>query len=111
MCIVSGSRHHESMGYEIYIWPKDDKKATSLDAFVNAFNAAGLSATVQPDQLGHWLVFSGHESSLNLEVKDGAVRGGGMKFYTGDDPALMDKVVDVVRSLDWVAGDDEGELE
>src|SRR3954469_17281812 len=90
-----------SMGYEIYIWPKDDKKATPLDAFVNAFNAAGLSATVQPDQFGHWLVFNGHESSLNLEVKDGAVKGGGMKFVGGEDASLLDKVVDVLRGLDW----------
>ncbi len=60
------------MGYEIYIWPKDDKKTTPLDAFVGAFNAAGLLTTVQPDQFGHWLVFTGYESSLNLEVKEGA---------------------------------------
>ena len=38
------------MGYEIYIWPKDDKKSTPLDSFVNAFNAAGLSAPV--NQIG-----------------------------------------------------------
>src|SRR5438105_15909100 len=96
---VSGLRHCKSMGYEIYIWPKDDKRSTPLDAFVNAFNDAGLSTTVQPDQFGHWLVFSGHGSSLNLEVKDGAVRGGGMKFVTAEDPALLDKVVGVLGGL------------
>jgi len=98
------------MGYEIYIWPKDDNKTTPLDVLVNAFNAAGLSTTVEPDEFGHCLVFTGHESSLNLEVKDGAVRGGGMKFVGGDDPSLLDEVVRVVQGLDWAIGDDEGEL-
>jgi hypothetical protein len=98
------------MGYEIYIWPRDEKQSASVDSFVNAFSAAGLSATVQQDEFGHWLVFSGHDSALNLDVKDGAVKGGGMKFSAAEDPSLLDKVVDVLSGLDWAAGDDEGEL-
>jgi hypothetical protein len=108
---VSGFRQYEFMGYEIYIWPKDDKQTTPLDSFVDAFNTAGLSVTVQPDQFGHWLIFGGHESALNLEVKDGIVKGGGMQFSAAEDPSLLDRVVGVLRGLDWAAGDDEGELE
>lgn len=99
------------MGHEIFIWPNDEKKTTSLDSFVKAFAEAGLSPTVEPDEFGHWLVFGGHEAALNLEVKDEAVKGGGMKFGTTDEPALLDKVIAVLRGLDWAVGDDEGELE
>ena len=57
------------------------------------------------------MIFSGHGSFLNLVVKDGAIRGGDMKFVAGEDPALRDKVVGVLRGLNWAAGDDQGELE
>jgi hypothetical protein len=99
------------MGYEIYISPTDGKSSTSLDAVVNAFNAAGLSGTIQTDEFGHWLVFNGHESALNMEVKDGIVKCGGMKFSGKDDPSLLDKVVEVFHGMGWSVGDDEGELE
>ena len=99
------------MGYEIYISPQDDKDNTSLDSIVSALNAAGLSTTVRPDNFGHWVTFSGFESALNLEVKDGVVKGGGMKLSGTDDPLLLDKIVETFHGLNWSVGDDEGELE
>jgi hypothetical protein len=99
------------MGYEVYISPTDGKSSTSLDAVVNALNAVGLSCTVQSDQFGHWVAFNGYESALNLEIKDGFVRGGGIKFSGKDDPSLLDRVVEVFHGMGWSVGDDEGELE
>jgi hypothetical protein len=98
------------VGYEIYIWPKD-QQATSVDSFVNAFNAAGVPASIQTDQSGHWLIFTGHESALSLEVRDKLVKSGGIKLGASEDPSLLGKVVDVLGKLGWAAGDDEGELE
>jgi hypothetical protein len=99
------------LGYEIYIWPKHDKQTTLVDSFVNAFSAAGIPARIEADQFGCWLLFLGHESALSLDVKDGAVTGGGMKLSVSEDWSFADKIVNVLRSLDWAAGDDEGELE
>jgi len=99
------------MGYEIYISPQDNKNNTSLDSVVSALNAAGLFATVRPDNFGHWVTFRGFESALNLEVKDGVVKSGGMKFSGTDDPLLLDRIVETFHGLNWSVGDDEGELE
>jgi hypothetical protein len=98
------------MGYEIYTWPNDDKSSTPLDVVLSAFSAAGLPVTVETDEFGHWLVFNGSESALNLDVKDGMVKGGGMKFSGEDDPCLLDKVDGVFRGINWAVGDDEGDL-
>ena len=99
------------VGYEIYIWPKDGQQTTPVESFVNAFNAAGVPASIQKDQLGHWLVFAGHQSALSLEVKDAMVKAGGMKFVGLQDPSLVDKIVFVLHGLGWTVGDDEGEFE
>jgi hypothetical protein len=99
------------MGYEIYIWPNDNKATLALDDIINGFNAKGLPTKVKPDEFGHWLVFDGYESTLNLDVKDGRAKGGGMKLSAARDTALLDIVVEVFRELGWAVGDDEGELE
>ena len=99
------------MGYEIYLSPRDEKQGTPLDSVVSALNGAGLSATVETDNFGHWVTFAGFDSALNLEVKEGLVKGGGMKFSETDDPALLEKIVATFHGLNWSVGDDEGELE
>lgn len=104
------ARHsNRSLGYEINIWPKKDKQ-TTVDSFVNAFNAAGILASIEADKFGCWLVFPGPDSALSLDVKDGIVKGGGIKLSGLEDLAFADMIVTVLRGLDWAAAGDGGEL-
>ena len=99
------------MAYELYIYPPNGVTATvTPQAVVAAFTLAGLSCTAQPDQFGHWLVFDGVESALDLTIKDGVVTGAGFSFASEDDESVVQRVTDVFKSVGFLVSDDEGEL-
>ena len=99
------------MAYELYIYPPDDVTPTvTPQAVVGAFATAGLPCTEQPDQFGHWLVFDGIESALDLTIKDGIVTGAGFRFVSKDDESIVQRVTNVFKSVGFLVSDDEGEL-
>lgn len=98
------------MAYELFIFEKDGTPKTTPPQIVAAFESAGQPCTEEPDEFGHWLVLEGYESALNLTVKGGSVTDANLRVSPSDDPAIIDKVVDVFKNLGWSVGDDEGEL-
>ena len=99
------------MAYELYIYPPNDVTPTATPkSILAAFTSAGLPCTEQPDEFGHWLVLEGVESALDLTVKDGVVTGAGFRFALEDDEAVVQRIIDVFKSIGFLVSDDEGEL-
>ena len=99
------------MAYELHIYPPEGETlSVTPQSVVTAFASAGLPCTEQPDQYGHWLVFDGVESALDLTINDGLVTGAGFRFASEDDESLIQTVIDVFKGAGFLVGDDEGEL-
>ena len=99
------------MAYELYIFPEEGASPTTTpQTVVDAFARAGLPCAAQPDEFGHWLVFEGFESALDLTVKDGLVTGAGLRYATEDDMSIAQRVADVFKSIGWLVSDDDGML-
>jgi len=99
------------MSYELYIYPPGDVTSTATpQSVVAAFTSSGLPCAEQPDQFGHWLVLDGLESALDLTVKDGVVAGACFRFASEDDESVIEKVVDIFKSVGFLVSDDEGGL-
>jgi hypothetical protein len=98
------------MAYELYIFPPEGTKGLEPRVVVDAFAKTGLTCSEQPDDLGHWLVLEGWESSLNLTIKGGVATGAGFRYAPDDDPILIENVAEAFKSIGWLVSDDEGML-
>lgn len=98
------------MAYELYIFPPEGAPGIAAQAILEAFGKVGITCKEEPDEHGHWLVLEGHESALDLTIKDGIATGAGFRYTTSDDPAVVEKVAGAFKSIGWLVSDDEGML-
>jgi hypothetical protein len=94
------------MGIEGYFCILDGGPRRPVSDYVRLLTEAGYPCREQPDEVGHWVLFDGLESTLNFSVEDGAAVFVTFDTYHDDPLDFIFAVERIFARAGWSTSED-----